>query len=227
MSNRQTRFDAMVTAKKCTFDPETFLATAGEGREIVVLHRRDRVFSQGDASDGVFFVQEGKVKLTVVSRKGKEAILAMLGTGEFFGEGCLSGQSLRITTAIAITDCCLLRLGMKAMMRALHQEPSFSDVFMNYLLKQDIRREEALVDQLFNSSEKRLARVLLLLAQFGKDGKPETIIPNLSQQTLAEMVGTTRPRVNFYMNKFKKLGFIDYEGGLQVRSSLLNVVLHD
>lgn len=216
-----------MAAKNRAFNPENFLATIGEGREIVAFRRKRPIFSQGDAGDDVFYVQKGKVRLTVLSKDGKEATLGILSTGDFFGEGCLIGQSLRMATATAMTDCTLLRVEKKAMMRVLHEEHSFSDMFVTYLLQQNIRREEDLVDQLFNSSEKRLARILLLLAHFGKEGAAETIIPKISQETLAEMVGTTRPRVSFFMNKFRKMGFIDYNGGLQVHSSLLGVVLHD
>jgi len=216
-----------VTAKKHRFDPNKFLATVGEGREIITFRKKHTIFSQGEVCDAVFYLQSGKVKLTVVSTNGKEATLGILGAGDFFGEGCLIGQTLRMTTATAVTEGAVLRVDKKSMMRVLHEERLFADTFVRYLLKQNIRREEDLVDQLFNSSEKRLARVLLLLAHIGKEGTPETIIPQISQETLAEMVGTTRPRVNFFMNKFKKLGFIDYNGGLQVRSSLLNVILHD
>ena len=216
-----------MTATKHRFDPNKFLATVGEGREIIMFRKKHTLFSQGEVCDAVFYLQSGKVKLTVVSTNGKEATLGILGAGDFFGEGCLIGQTLRMTTATAVTEGAVLRVDKKSMMRVLHEERLFADTFVRYLLKQNIRREEDLVDQLFNSSEKRLARVLLLLAHVGKEGTPETIIPQISQETLAEMVGTTRPRVNFFMNKFKKLGFIDYNGGLQVRSSLLNVILHD
>ena len=216
-----------MVARNRAFNPETFLATIGEGREIVALRRKHTIFSQGDPSDFVFYIQEGKVRLTVLSKSGKEATLGILSSGDFFGEGCLIGQPLRMATATAMTDCTLLQVDRKAMMLVLHQEHSFSDMFVTYLLQQNTRREEDLVDQLFNSSEKRLARILLLLAHFGKDGAVETIIPKISQETLAEMVGTTRPRVSFFMNKFRKMGFIDYNGGLQVHSSLLGVVLHE
>ena len=215
--------------KKRDFDPEKFLATIGEGRKVVAFPRRQTIFTQGDAADTVFYIQEGKVRLTVVSKIGKEATLGILGEGEFFGEGGLAGQPLRMGSATAMTDCELLRIDKKAMTLALHREHSFSDLFVAYLLSRNIRYEEDLVDQLFNSSEKRLARILLLLAHFGKDGVPESVIPKISQETLAEMIGTTRSRVSFFMNRFRKLGFIDYEAGsgLQVHSSLLNVVLHD
>jgi len=209
------------------FDPHAFLATIGNGRKTVAVRKEKTVFSQGDGADAVFYIQKGKVKLTVVSKTGKEATIGILGEGSFFGEGALAGQVLRMGSAAALTDCELLRVDKKAMMAALHREHSFSDMFMAYLLARNIRYEEDLVDQLFNSSEKRLARILLLLAHFGKEGVPETVVPKISQETLAGMVGTTRSRVSFFMNRFRKLGFIHYNGGLQVHSSLLNVVLHD
>ena len=210
------------------FDPKKFLATIGEGRKVVAFSMKQTIFTQGDAADAVFYIQAGKVRLTVVSRTGKEATLGILSEGEFFGEGGLAGQPLRMGSATAMTDCELLRIDKKAMMLALHREHTFSDLFVAYLLARNIRYEEDLVDQLFNSSEKRLARILLLLAHFGKEGVPETVIPTITQETLAEMVGTTRARVSFFMNRFRKLGFVDYDGsGLQVHSSLLNVVLHD
>jgi CRP-like cAMP-binding protein len=214
--------------KKCAFDPRKFLATIGEGRKVVGFPKKQTIFTQGDAADAVFYIQKGKVRLTVVSKVGKEATLGILSEGEFFGEGGLAGQPLRIGSATAISDCELLQIGKKAMMLALHREHTFSDLFVAYLLGRNIRYEEDLVDQLFNSSEKRLARILLLLAQFGKEGVPETVIPKISQETLAEMVGTTRSRVSFFMDRFRKLGFVGYGGsGLQVHNSLLNVVLHD
>jgi len=213
------------------FDPTTFLATIGEGRKNLTVSKKQGIFAQGDAADAVFYIQKGKVQLTVVSKIGKEATIAMLSEGNFFGEGSLAGQALRMGSAAAMTDCQLLRIEKKAMMDALHREPALSEVFVAYLLARNVRYEEDLVDQLFNSSEKRLARVLLMLAHFGKEGVPETVVPKISQETLAEMVGTTRSRVSFFMNRFRKLGFINYaggdEGGLQVHSSLLNVVLHD
>jgi CRP/FNR family transcriptional regulator, cyclic AMP receptor protein len=217
------------TNKKHAFDPKEFLATIGTGRKVAAFRRKHSVFAQGDAADTIFYIQEGKVRLTVVSKAGKEATLGILSQGEFFGEGSLAGQSLRMGSATAMTDCELLQIDKKAMMLALHRQNSFSDLFVSYLLGRNIRYEEDLVDQLFNSSEKRLARVLLLLAHFGKEGAPETVIPKISQETLAEMVGTTRSRVSFFMNRFRKLGFIDYDGGsgLQVHSSLLNIVLPD
>jgi CRP-like cAMP-binding protein len=215
--------------KKRDFDPREFLATIGEGRKVVAFLRKQTIFTQGDAADTIFYIQEGKVSLTVVSKIGKEATLGILSEGDFFGEGGLAGQALRMGSATAMTDCELLQIDKKAMMLALHREHTFSDLFVAYLLARNIRYEEDLVDQLFNSSERRLARVLLLLAHFGKEGVPETVVPKISQETLAEMVGTTRSRVSFFMNRFRKLGFVDYNGGsgLQVNSSLLNVVLHD
>jgi CRP/FNR family transcriptional regulator, cyclic AMP receptor protein len=210
------------------FNPQEFLATIGEGRKVVSFPKKQTIFAQGDAADAVFYIQEGKVRLTVVSKIGKEATLGILSQGEFFGEGGLAGQHLRMGSAAAMTDCELLRIEKKAMMLALHREHKFSDLFVAYLLARNIRYEEDLVDQLFNSSEKRLARLLLLLAHFGKEGVPETVIPKISQETLAEMIGTTRSRVSFFMNRFRELGFLDYgEGGLKVHSSLLNIVLHD
>jgi len=213
------------------FDPGTFLATIGDGRKMLSVPKKEAIFAQGDEADSVFYIQSGKVKLTVVSQAGKEATIAIVGERNFFGEGSLAGQVLRMGSAAAMTDCDLLRVDKKAMMEALHREHAFSDMFVAYLLARNIRYEEDLVDQLFNSSEKRLARVLLLLAHFGKEGIPETVVPKISQETLAAMVGTTRSRVSFFMNRFRKLGFIHYAGGtegaLQVHSSLLNVVLHD
>jgi CRP/FNR family cyclic AMP-dependent transcriptional regulator len=217
--------------KSREFNPNTFLATIGEGRTNLTFAQKQGVFAQGDAADAVFHIQKGKVKLTVVSKTGREATIGILSEGDFFGEGALAGQAQRMGAATALTDCELLRIEKKAMMTALHREHAFSDLFVAYLLARNIRYEEDLVDQLFNSSEKRLARVLLLLAHFGKDGVPETVVPKISQESLAEMVGTTRSRVSFFMNRFRKLGFVDYsggpEGGLQVHSSLLGVVLHD
>jgi CRP/FNR family cyclic AMP-dependent transcriptional regulator len=214
--------------KQSDFDPRKFLATIGEGRKVVTFAKKQTIFAQGDAADAVFYIQEGKVRLTVVSKIGKEATLGILSEGQFFGEGSLAGQALRMGSATAMTECELLRIDKKAMMLALHREQTFSDLFVAYLLARNIRYEEDLVDQLFNSSEKRLARLLLLLAHFGKEGVPQTVIPKISQETLADMIGTTRSRVSFFMNRFRELGFLDYgESGLQVHSSLLNVVLHD
>jgi CRP/FNR family transcriptional regulator, cyclic AMP receptor protein len=222
---------AAVVKKIREFVPHTFLATIGEGRKSLAVSKKQGIFAQGDVADAVFYLQKGKVRLTVVSKTGREATIGIVDEGNFFGEGSLAGQSLRMGAASALTDCQLLRVEKKAMMDALHREHAFSDMFVAYLLKRNIRYEEDLVDQLFNSSEKRLARVLLLLAHFGKEGIPETVVPKISQETLAEMVGTTRSRVSFFMNRFRKLGFINYasglDGGLQVHSSLLNVVLHD
>jgi CRP/FNR family cyclic AMP-dependent transcriptional regulator len=212
---------------KREFDPNTFLATIGDGRKILAVEKKQSIFTQGDTADAVFYIRTGKVRLTVVSKAGKEATIGILKEGDFFGEGALAGQKVRMGSSAAITDCELLRVNKMAMMEALHREHAFSDMFVAYLLARNIRYEEELVDQLFNSSEKRLARVLLLLAHFGKEGIPETVVPKISQETLAEMIGTTRSRVSFFMNRFRKLGFIHYNGGLQVHSSLLNVVLHD
>jgi CRP/FNR family transcriptional regulator, cyclic AMP receptor protein len=220
----------VVSAKRLSkFDPKTFLSTMDGGRKIADFAKKETIFAQGDASDAVFYIQKGKVKLTVVSKIGKEATIGILNEGAFFGEGCLTGQLLRLCSATALIDCSVMRIEKKAMVEVLHREHAFSDMFVAYLLTRNIRYEEDLVDQLFNSSEKRLARVLLLLAHFGKDGKPEIAIPKMSQETLAEMIGTTRSRVSFFMNRFRTLGFIDYdtENGLQVHSSLLNIVLHD
>jgi CRP/FNR family cyclic AMP-dependent transcriptional regulator len=218
---------AAAVKRKREFDPDKFLATIGEGRRILEIARKQSIFTQGDAADAVFYIQKGRVRLTVVSKAGKEATIAILKEGEFFGEGSMAGQVRRMGSAVAMTACEILRVEKKAMIEALHREHTFSDIFVAYLLARNIRYEEDLVDQLFNSSEKRLARVLLLLARFGKEGTPESVVPKISQETLAEMVGTTRSRVSFFMNRFRKLGFIHYNGGLKVHSSLLNVVLHD
>jgi CRP/FNR family cyclic AMP-dependent transcriptional regulator len=218
----------MATKRKLRFDPKSFLAKVGEGRSISKYRKDQVVFSQGDLADAVFYIQKGKVKVTVVSDQGKEAVVALLGAAEFCGEGCLAGQPRRMATVTAMTDCTIMRLDKTRIIRVLHDEPGFSEVFISHLLARTIRVQEDLVDQLFNSSEKRLARLLLLLANFGKEGKPEPIIARISQETLAEMIGTTRSRVSFFMNKFRRLGFVDYNGsGLEVHSSLLNVVLHD
>jgi CRP/FNR family transcriptional regulator, cyclic AMP receptor protein len=212
---------------KDKFDVNKFLANIGVGRTIVRFRSKQKIFAQGTNCDAIFYIQSGKVKLTVVSKAGKEATLAILGPRAFFGEGCLAGQTMRMQSAIAMTNCELMRIDNKAMTRTLHEQHKLSDMFVGYLLGRNVRYEEDLVDQLFNSSEKRLARILLLLARFGKEGKPEKVIPKMSQETLAEMVGTTRPRVSFFMNRFRKLGFIQYNGELVIHSSLLNVVLHD
>jgi CRP-like cAMP-binding protein len=217
-----------VLAKKRKFDTKTFLSTIESGRKVAVVRKKQTIFAQGDSSDAVFYIQKGKVRLIVVSKSGKEATIGILNDGDFFGEGCLAGQPLRLCSATAMTDCLVMQIDKKSMMQVLHREHAFSDMFVAYLLTRNVRYEEDLVDQLFNSSEKRLARLLLLLAHFGKEGKPEVVIPKMSQETLAEMIGTTRSRVSFFMNRFRKLGFVDYgESGLQVHSSLLNVVLHD
>ena len=212
---------------KSAVDPRALLATVGGGRTARDYRKGQTIFAQGDRAEVVFFVERGKVKLTVLSRQGKQAVIAIVGSGNFFGEGCLAGQPLRMSTATAMTDSSIVPFPKQTMIRALHEDPGFSETFTAYLLSRNIRFEEDLVDQLFNSSEKRLARILLLLANFGKEGRPEPVVPKVSQETLAEMVGTTRSRVSFFMNKFRKLGFIEYNGGLEVHSSLLHVVLHD
>jgi CRP/FNR family transcriptional regulator, cyclic AMP receptor protein len=217
----------MAKKRPSTFNAKSFLARVGAGRSINDYRKGQVVFSQGDTGDAVFYIQKGKAKLTVVSEQGKEAVIAILGTDEFFGEGCLAGQSQRIATVTAMTDSVIARLEKSAIIKVIHQEPAFSEKFIAHLLGRSIRVEADLVDQLFNSSEKRLARLLLLLANFGKEGAPEPVIAKISQETLAEMIGTTRSRVSFFMNKFRKLGFIEYNGGIKIHSSLLNVVLHD
>ncbi len=210
------------------FDPSSFLTQAGIGRTLVDLKKSQIVFSQGERAEDVFYIQRGQLKLSVISSNGKEATIALLGAGDFVGEECVAtSQSLRMATAAAVTESVVLKIDKKEMVRALHEQHSLSDIFVSYLVSRNIRVQEDLVDQLFNSSEKRLARALLLLAQFGKEGAPETVIPKISQETLAEMVGTTRSRVNFFMNRFRKLGFIEYNGKLLVHRSLLSVVLHD
>jgi CRP/FNR family cyclic AMP-dependent transcriptional regulator len=213
--------------KRRKFDPQAFLSTIDDGRSITSFAKKQTIFAQGDLSDAVFYIQEGRVKLSVVAKGGKEAAIGILTQGDFFGEGCLAGQPLRMCSATAMDDCSVMHIDKKSMMEVIHRERAFSDMFVAYLLTRNIRYEEDLVDQLFNSSEKRLARILLLLAHFGKDGKPEVTIPKISQETLAEMVGTTRSRVNFFMNRFRKLGFVRYNGVLEVHSSLLSIVLHD
>jgi CRP/FNR family cyclic AMP-dependent transcriptional regulator len=214
--------------KKVEFKPSTFLATIGTGRKLVSVAKKRAIFSQGDKADAVFYIQKGSVRLSVVSKSGKEATIGIVNEGEFIGEAALAGQIVRMSSAAAMTRCELLRVEKKVMIEALHREHSFSDMFVTYLLARNIRFQEDLVDQLFNSSEKRLARVLLLLAHFGKEGVPQSVVPKISQEILAEMIGTTRSRVSFFMNRFRDLGFVDYDGGgLQVHSSLLNVVLHD
>jgi len=213
--------------KHSKFNLKIFLSTINGGRTILAAPKKQTIFAQGDSSDSVFYIQRGRIKLTVLAKNGKEATIGILNEGDFFGEGCLAAQPLRMCTATAMTDSTLMRIDKKSMIEVIHREPSFSDMFVAYLLTRNIRYEEDLVDQLFNSSEKRLARILLLLAHFGKDEKPEVAIPKISQETLAEMVGTTRGRVNFFMNRFRKLGFIRYNGGLEVHPSLLTIVLHD
>jgi CRP/FNR family cyclic AMP-dependent transcriptional regulator len=209
------------------FDCQTFLSTIDGGRTIAVVSKKQTFFVQGDVCDAVFYIKKGKVRLTVVSKTGKAATLGILSEGDFFGEGCLAGQLFRMCSAAAMTDCIVTRIDKKSMMAVIHRERAFSEMFASYLLTRNIRYQADLVDHLFNSSEKRLARILLLLAQFGKEGKPQVAIPRVSQETLAEMVGTTRGRVNFFMNRFRKLGFVRYDGGLEVHSSLLNIVLND
>jgi CRP/FNR family cyclic AMP-dependent transcriptional regulator len=209
------------------FDPRKFLAKVGDGKTITKYRKDQVVFSQGDVADAVFYIQKGKLKLTVISEQGKEAVIAILATGHFFGEGCLNGHGLRVATTTAMDDCVITRIAKDAMIATLHNEPDFSELFMAYLLARNGRIEEDLIDQLFNSSERRLARLLLLLANFGKDARPEPIVGRISQEMLAEMIGTTRARVSFFMNKFRKLGYIDYNGHVNVNSSLLNVVLYD
>ena len=212
---------------KTDFDPNNFLATIGEGRRILSFRRNQGIFAQGDEANAVFFLQAGKVKLSVVAKTGKEATIGILNSGDFFGEGAIAGQPRRMGSATAVADCAVLKIDKRAINEALHREHTFSDLFVAYLLARNIRYEADLVDQLFNSSEKRLARVLLLLARFGKEGTPESVVPKISQSTLAEMVGTTRSRVNFFMNRFRKMGFIEYNGELKIHNSLLNIVLHD
>jgi len=209
------------------FNPDLLLKKLGNGKTVQNYRDKQSIFSQGDLADAVFYLQKGKVKITVVSKRGKEAVIAILQEGDFFGEGCLSAQALRISTASAMTRTNVVRLDKKMMVGLLHEDPKFAEMFIAYLLSRNIRVEEDLVDQLFNSSEKRLARLLLLLAHYGKDSKPETVIPRMSQETLAEMVGTTRSRVSYFMNKFRKMGFIEYNGSLHVHSALLTVVLRD
>jgi len=224
------RLPAQRRAQKPTrvFDPQSFLANAGVGRTVHHYGPKQAVFSQGERADAVFYIQKGRVRLSVLSRQGKEATIGLLGSGDFLGEGCLaSDQPVCLATATAITDCSILRIEKKRMLHTLHEEHELSDMFVAYVVERHNRTQADLVDQLFNSSEKRLARALLILARFGKEYTPDTVHPNVSQETLAEMVGTTRSRVNFFMNKFRKLGFIKYNGGLQVHSSLLSVVLHE
>ena len=217
----------MKRRRKAAFDPKTFLAKVGDGKAISKYRKDQIVFSQGDVGDAVFFIQKGKIKLTVISERGKEAVVGILGPDHFFGEGCMNGHPLRVTTATAIDQSLITRIPKAAMIATLHDEPRFSELFMADLLSRNSRIEEDLIDQLFNSSEKRLARTLLLLANFGNEATVEPIIGKFSQETLAEMIGTTRSRVSFFMNKFRKLGYIKYNGKLEINNSLLNVVLYD
>ncbi len=218
----------MSTAKKSTFDPAAFLATAGLGRKIVELTPDQTFFTQGDTPDSVFYLQKGRARLTVLSQRGKEATITLLASGDFVGEECIAAlPGLRLTTATAVNACSALKISRAEMVRVMHEEPAFADTFMKFLLARSMRTQADLVDQLFNSSEKRLARILLLMAEFGKPGEPETLIPPVTQETLADMIGTTRSRVSFFMNRFRKLGFISYNGRIQVHKSLLNVILLD
>ena len=217
----------MSVSPKVPFNPLTFLAKVGAGKTILEFHRNQNIFLQGSAADSVFYLQKGTVKLTVISEQGKEAVVGILEPGQFFGEGCLNGHPRRLATTTAMEDCLITAITKEAMIAVLHDEPAFSELFMTYLLSRNSRIEEDLIDQLFNSSERRLARLLLLLANFGKEGAPLAISPNISQETLAEMIGTTRSRVSFFLNKFRKMGLIDYNGKIEVHASLLNAVLHD
>lgn len=212
---------------KPTFNAESYLETAGVKRKIVSYKKKQVIYCQGDSGESVFYLQRGRVKITVSSSGGKEAVIALLGAGEFFGEGCIAGQPLRVATATAMVPTSVLEIQKQEMLRVIHEEHEFSDLFVSHMLRKNVRVEEDLVDQLFNSSEKRLARALLLVARYGKDEAPEKVVARISQETLAEMVGTTRSRVSFFMNKFRKMGFIKYNGGLHVNSSLLRVVIHD
>jgi CRP/FNR family transcriptional regulator, cyclic AMP receptor protein len=211
---------------QASFDPKVFLAKVGEGKTMLEFRKDQVVFAQGDVADTVFYIQRGQVKVVVISEQGKEAVVGIFGPGQFFGEGCMNGHSMRIATTTAMEDCLVTAITKTAMLAVLHDQPKFSEMFMAYLLTRNSRIEEDLIDQLFNSSEKRLARLLLLLANFGKEGSPQPIVPNISQETLAEMIGTTRSRVSFFMNKFRKLGLISYNGKIEVNSSLLNAVLY-
>ncbi len=213
--------------KPTTFDVQGFLARVGDGKTKLEFQKNQNVFEQGDAANTVFYIQKGKIKITVLSDQGKEAVVGILQPGQFFGEGCMNGHVLRISTATAMEKCVVTSITKLAMVAALRQEPLFSEMFMAYLLTRNSRIEEDLIDQLFNSSERRLARMLLVLANFGKEGSPQPIVPNISQETLAEMIGTTRSRVSFFMNKFRKLGLISYNGHIEVHNSLLSAVLHD
>jgi CRP/FNR family cyclic AMP-dependent transcriptional regulator len=218
---------AKAKSRRRSVDAKVFLSTVDGGRSVSSYRKNQKIFAQGDAADSIFYVQDGQIKLSVISELGKEAVVALHGKEDFFGEGCLTGQSLRLATAAAMTDCVIMRLDKAAVVRVLREEPKFSEMFLSYILARNARVEADLVDQLFNSSEKRLARLLLLMANFGKEGRPEPVITKVSQETLAEMVGTTRSRVSHFMNKFRKLGFIEYNGELAIHNSLLNVILHD
>jgi len=213
--------------RRKSFHVKVFLSTVDGGRSVSNYRKNQKIFAQGDAADSVFYIQDGQVKLSIISELGKEAVVALHRKEDFFGEGCLSGQSLRLASAATMTDCVIMRLDKTAIVRVLHEQPKFSEMFLSYILARNARVEADLVDQLFNSSEKRLARLLLLMANFGKEGRPEPVIAKVSQETPAEMVGTTRSRVSFFMNKFRKLGFIEYNGDLEIHNSLLNVILHD
>ena len=217
----------MGTKRKAPFNVKKFLSQIGGGKTLLTCRKKQILFSQGDVADSVFYIQAGRVKLSVVSQRGKEAVIALMDAGSFFGEGCLAGKLVRLTSATVVDKSTIVRIDKQVMIQMLENEPTFSSMFLEYILARNLRIQEDLVDQLFNSSEKRLARVLLLLAHFGKEGKPEPVIAKVSQEMLAEMIGTTRSRVNFFMNKFRKLGFLEYNGGLHVHSSLLNIVLHD
>jgi CRP/FNR family cyclic AMP-dependent transcriptional regulator len=217
----------MISKRKPPFDPKVFLAKINGGRSVADYRKGQIVYTQGELADSVFYIQSGKVRKTVVSEQGKEAVVALLGTGDFFGEGCLTGEPLRLATVSAMTECVIVRIAKADITRVIHDEPAFAELFIAHLLSRNSRVEEDLVDQLFNSSEKRLARILLLLANFGKEGRPEPILAKISQETLAEMIGTTRSRVSHFMNKFRELGLIDYNGHIEVHSALLNVVLHE
>ena len=223
----RTKADMANKTAQDSFDPKEFLAIVGEGKTILEFRKDQIVFAQGDVADTVFYIQKGQVKVVVISEQGKEAVVGIFGPGQFFGEGCMNGHAVRIATTTAIEDCLVTVITKAAMLAVLHDQPKFSEMFMAYLLTRNSRIEEDLIDQLFNSSEKRLARLLLLLANFGKEGSPQPIVPNISQETLAEMIGTTRSRVSFFMNKFRKLGLISYNGKIEVHSSLLHAVLYD
>ena len=227
VTSENTMLRIQIPSLEKKFDAKTFLANIGQGRRLLEFSKKTSIFTHGEHADAIFYLQKGKVKLSVVSQQGKEAVIGLLTPGDFFGEGSIAGQPLRMSTALAMSDCSVFRIEKKARMQVLHQQHAMSDMFVAYLLARNIRYEEDLVDQLFNSSEKRLARILLLLARFGKEGVPEQVIPAITQETLAEMVGTTRSRVNFFLNRFRKLGFIKYNGEMEIHSSLLNVVLHD